>query len=977
MARTQEGGLNVELARVLRAKHPRWRNLSGEQTDVLLGDVSKRPDIVVPDPSGQVVIIETEYAPASTVEDDALSRLGVSLRATADVVEQVIAVQLPSGLRTVSQSRLEQEIDQAAYRYCVFSGAPLTYTRFPALGWITGGLDDLANCIELAALSENRVREGIERLETGIIQATHRLRREAGDYPDAPRKIAAILCQQDSEQTIRMAMAIVANAMTFHHAVAGTHGIDPIGELRGWDGEISKSRVQRVWRHILHDINYWPVFKVASDILALIRDRTADGILTLLHDVAAYLDKLGANSQHDLSGRMFQRLITDRKLLATYYTLPSSAALLSGLAVSRLQVDWTDAEAVTRLRVADFACGTGTLLNAAYTAIQRAHRRAGGDDASIHAEMIEHVLVGSDIMPAATHLTASILSGAHPTVPFRRTAIITLPYGRQPEDTGRGVALGALDLMEDDQTVPIFGTGQQTLSGSGAEAQSVEIPHESFDFVIMNPPFTRPTGHEGAKIGIPVPSFAGFDTPADEQRLMSSRLKVMRQSDFAGNGNAGLASNFIDVAHKKIKRQTGIMAMVLPAAFLSGRSWRSARQLLARHYRDLVVLTIANDGKTAFSADTSTAEVLLLATRNGKAEAERDNSCLYVNLDRRPRSILEAMVVSQEIRGLLVGGSPTEGHIRVSGQEYVGNYVMGRLSEANCAGVRNLALVHAVNAMKEGELYLPRLSRSVPIPITSLCELGERGLYHMDISGKERRPDGTPRGPFDVVELREGAIPTYPALWGSWRRPRQKIRAEMERQMTVAPGHECIPRAQCEQRAGEDWKKTATRLHFNRDFGLSSQSLAACLTREKTIGGTAWPNFVCRNTAWEMPMVLWANTTLGLIAFWWLGTRQHGGRSRVSITLLPELLTLDPRKLSQAQLRQANDLYGQLEHAQLLPANEAYRDKVRQQLDEAFLVELLGLPSEIVDELDLIRRQWCAEPSVHGGKKTAIIKQNC
>ncbi|MDE2958220.1 MAG: hypothetical protein OXU68_14610, partial [Bacteroidota bacterium] len=195
------------------------------------------------------------------------------------------------------------------------------------------------------------------------------------------------------------------------------------------------------------------------------------------------------------------------------------------------------------------------------------------------------------------------------------------------------------------------------------------------------------------------------------------------------------------------------------------------------------------------------------------------------------------------------------------------------------------------------------------------------------------------------------------------------------RQMTVAPGHECIPRAQCERRAGEDWKKTATRLHFNRDFGLSSQSLAACLTSERSIGGRAWPNFICDDINWEIPLVLWANTTLGLIAFWWLGTRQHGGRSMVSITLLPELLTLDPRKLSQAQLRQASDLYGQFEHAQLRPANEAYRDKVRQQLDKVFLVELLGLPSEIVDELDLIRWQWCAEPSVHGGKKTAITKQ--
>ena len=492
----------------------------------------------------------------------------------------------------------------------------------------------------------------------------------------------------------------------------------------------------------------------------------------------------------------------------------------------------------------------------------------------------------------------------------------------------------------------------------------------------MNPPFTRPTGHEGAKIGIPVPSFAGFDTPEDEQRLMSSRLRVMRQPNFAGNGNAGLASNFIDVAHKKVKRQTGVIAMVLPAAFLSGSSWKSARRLLATHYRDLVVLTIANDEKTAFSADTSTAEVLLLATRNGKSRAERDSSCLYVNSGRRPRSILEAMVISQAIRKLLAGGSSNKGHIRVSAQERVGNYVLGKLAEANCAGIRNLGLVHVVNALKKGELYLPRLSRSMPIPVTSLRELGTRGLYHMDISGTEMRPDGTPRGAFDVVELREDAIPTYPALWSSWKRPQRNIRAEMERQMTVAPGHECLPRPQCEQRASDDWQHTATRLHFNRDFRLNSQSLAACLTQEKTIGGKAWPNFVCRDTAWEIPLVLWANTTLGLLGFWWLGTRQQLGRSRVSITLLPELLTLDPRKLSETQLKQAGDLYHRFESLRMLPANEAYRDKVRQQLDEAFLVELLGLPPEILDELDLTRQQWCAEPSVHGGKKTAITKHS-
>ena len=76
------------------------------------------------------------------------------------------------------------------------------------------------------------------------------------------------------------------------------------------------------------------------------------------------------------------------------------------------------------LRIADLACGTGTLLNAAYQSVRARHRRAAGDDQHIHAGMMEGALIAADIMPAATHLTASILSGAHPTVPFGGTRIV-------------------------------------------------------------------------------------------------------------------------------------------------------------------------------------------------------------------------------------------------------------------------------------------------------------------------------------------------------------------------------------------------------------------------------------------------------------------------------------------------------------------------------------------------------------------------
>ena len=211
---------------------------------------------------------------------------------------------------------------------------------------------------------------------------------------------------------------------------------------------------------------------------------------------------------------MFQRLIADRKFLATFYTLPRSAALLAELSVSRLDIDWSDRDAVTALRIGDFACGTGALLNAAYEAVLSRYRRRGGDDRLIHPEMMEHALVGADIMPAATHLTASVLSSTHPSVPFENTSIVTLPYGEQPEGSDRPIAIGSLDLIEAERLLPLFVTRQRRVRGVGeSDDAHMDLPHGGFDLVIMNPPFTRPTNH--AVADVPVPSFAGF---ADERR---------------------------------------------------------------------------------------------------------------------------------------------------------------------------------------------------------------------------------------------------------------------------------------------------------------------------------------------------------------------------------------------------------------------------------------------------------------------------
>ena len=77
-------------------------------------------------------------------------------------------------------------------------------------------------------------------------------------------------------------------------------------------------------------------------------------------------------------------------------------------------------------------------------------------------------------------------------------------------------------------------------------------------------------------------------------------------------------------------------------------------------------------------------------------------------------------------------------------------------------------------------------------------------------------------------------------------------------------------------------------------------------------------------------------------------------------------------QLSGQQRRRVKRLFKEFQERTFLPANETYRDEVRQALDQAFLVDLLGLPKTILESLNLLRRKWCAEPTVHGGKKTRI-----
>ena len=83
------------------------------------------------------------------------------------------------------------------------------------------------------------------------------------------------------------------------------------------------------------------------------------------------------------------------------------------------------------------------------------------------------------------------------------------------------------------------------------------------------------------------------------------------------------------------------------------------------------------------------------------------------------------------------------------------------------------------------------------------------------------------------------------------------------------------------------------------------------------------------------------------------------------------LPTLDVRSLSADALANADQIFDEMKHQRILPFNESDRDPVRHELDRWSLKAVLGIMSEDVHAVvHRLREKLCAEPSIHGGKKS-------
>ena len=957
-----EDTLTTLFVEILMPMSATWRIY--EQTTKPLLENQRKPDVIIRTveryPVAVEVKIDYKRGPNETGEKQAREYyLGKTLRATGDTIASAIAIRLPYRFRTMSREEIRENLEASNdFAYALLNiDEP---HRFPKKGWLYGSVADIATAIRIGATPITKIERAVEVLENGIHRAAVIVNGAIQHRPHIGKKIGELLVQEPGEQTTQMAMLIISNALVFQSSLARKPDLETVpslSELTADYGQLDSDEVLRAWREI-QKVNYAPIFNVAYNLVEVLAadDKLVGEILSVLRDTARELEKMGLAQEHELAGIVFQKLIANRKILKANYTRPESSALLCALALPELKSD------PKKLKIADFACGTGSLLNGVYQRLLMLYEQASGKGEAIHQYMMENNLVGCDILPNAAHLTASIIASTYPDVRIGGTRIHTMPYGTPRAD---GLyAIGALNLLSDPAgTLPLNLGMTETATGQGTQTTDLRdaFKHSEFDIVIQNPPYTR----SGADNNSNVPK----SIFADKKEAAAMRASQRAQESRLSGNNTGLGAHFVDLADRMLKRN-GTMAFVLPVTAITGSSWQKVRKMWAEEYHDVLVFTIAHEDieECAFSADTGMAECLVVAK---KGKRKKTGHGTFVCLTRCPHGELESLEIAKEFHRLknirqLDDDTLSGGERLQIGDEVIGHVISAPIVQGDAgwplSRVKDMTVVQSAHCLANGLIRLPRQTSDIQLAMRPVSEIATLGIGTKDIRGSGGR------GAFDVKEgCPDPAV--YPCLW------HVDSDSDTQRAMLVVPDAQAHPRPNSAGKI-ERIMQLNGRVHYNVELRFNANSLIVMFTEEDAIGVNKLPNVVFENKIYEYAWTLWCNSTLGLLCHWYQSGKQQQGRGVLSRATFDAMPTLDVCQLPDEALANAERIFNELKHQQMLPFNQMDEDPARHELDRLLLSEVLGITEterpDVHEGLALLRKMLCQEPSIHGGKKSKV-----
>jgi len=671
---------------------------------------------------GFIISIESSYN-RSDAEEDAKKRIEQEPK-LADIA-LALWIKEKDRFRDLPEARLEDVIRSAKYGVKVFAPVELrgTLLQFlekgikrkaePATGWFEDvDLPAIRGIIEHSIIFLVREEEIARLMESIRIQFDNFIKALNSVDPSGTlrRNIYNILYKlygltvaeaQDPDIAFgHAALSMLLSAVFYEHIRSAHPNLKQLSDYIKDYGSIEGFR--RALEDLLK-IDYRPAIELAVEILRLMPVHTEERIRDLI-DLALKIASKKTLLRRDFAGRLYHSItgnIAVRKGFATFYTEVPAAYLLAYLATSTLlnlneKKSMSEVcgmvkeaiEAIRNVKVGDFACGSGTLLTASYSALMHIASAIKFycnaeelDLESLGREIIENGIYGIDALRYASQITAINLALMGSST-ISKENVYTIYLGYIPER--RQAWLGSLELLKNGGRVGgLLAYIEGSLKGVAERVtiQSSEgvftIPQQ-FDLIIMNPPFTRATGR-GEEFSEEGRGLFGFiidesirqkfktayeevrdrvreglkqvagsltqDLPSTFKQVISGTMPGVKQ--YLSIGQAGEGLLFLYLAYRYVKND-GVIAFVLPRNLLAGVSWFLARVLLTSKFHVKYVIVSGDaDGGYNFSEGTDLSEVLLVAKRTDSHSYEEET--VFVNLLTKPSTVLEAIMLAEEI----------------------------------------------------------------------------------------------------------------------------------------------------------------------------------------------------------------------------------------------------------------------------------------------------------------------------------------
>lgn len=902
----------------------------------------ERPDVLF-HWRGLRVIIEGKFTDHPQAREVVLGDArGRVQRGIANIAAAVV---YPSALRTVATPQLLDSLEASVVAYCMiaeseetvwFEGTPAALMDALRRTQETMAQDDIVANTAQALLEQ---LTGVVLLWIGQTGACDRLSDLLG--MPAPKGETSDKAEGRRATAAKVSALVLANALIFQEQLALTDSrVTPLRKLEGRPDLVDAAHDH--WQWIWQNVNYVPIFQLGERVLEELpaSPATLTAFSTLLREAKAICTHQAA-LRHDLMGRIYHWLLHHAKYLGTYYTSVSAATLLLKLALSRSwNRDFGDPVQLAEFKVADLACGTGTLLMATAQAVSDAYILARAntgrslspvDLQTLHRAIMENILYGYDVLPTAVHLTASTLALLAPEIAFVRMNLYVMPLGLD----GGTARLGSLDFIGKSQVQTQITLGQsqtEILRTDAGQIQTTSATVPELDLCVMNPPFVRSVG--GNLL---------FGSLPDERGLMQSELKK-RVKSVQANITAGLGAVFVALADASLK-PGGRLAFVLPHALASGEAWGATRQLLADRYHLEIVVSSYDAERPNFSENTELSELLFVA-RKKQTGLEAPETTTYINLWRNPTTIHEALDLAERLKTL------PEGIIRPpsgsTGEAFNLPTATGTENWHGALFARS-DLAKAFLTLRQGKVRWPG-QRAVPVGLCPLGDLGKLGYDRRDIH--------------DAFTVVDDAWSLHPAFWNHEadlvRTLQQRENAWLHPRVQAANGRPL-------KDAYQVWRMAADILLVERLWTIAHRVLAVGFDKA-VLGNTWWAFKTDLSPERRKALLLWLNGSLSLLAFFGGRVATRSAWMQMKKPAWATMPVLDVRVLSDAQVASLAAAYDALCDRELLALARLNVDPARRAIDDA-LSAALGLP-----DLAPLREMLAREPGLTGKSALAHKK---